>query len=165
MISRHVQRLFIRFMRLNLLLGISMGMWMALIGIRAYNFVLKPVLFFDWPLGPLQIVLNGAMFVCYGELTYLRSQLPFSLRGIRAPKWALVKFQRRFFNSVGLFFAGLGLELLISKPLKFPDPALSSIQQVLLTIFLVSILLGIISINWYLYLRDKRRAVPGEQGG
>lgn len=162
------QRLFIRMMRFNLLLGMSVGMWVMLIGIDAYGFFLRPVLFFNWPLGPFQIILSGAVFVFCGEAIHSRSRfLAFRQKanGINASRWAFVQFQRRIFKSVGFFIIGLGLFLLISKPLKLPNPILSTNQQIFLTALLALIWLGIIGMSWFFYLRDKRHDAQEVQEG
>lgn len=136
-------------------------MWVILIGVHTYNFILRPIFFFDWPLGPLQIALSGIMFVFYSEVMHVRAQfLVFwqKVNNINDSRWMFERFQRRIFSWVGFFIMGLGLILLISKPLRFPDLILSNIQQIFLAVFIAFILLGIICISWYLYLRDKRRA-------
>lgn len=156
------QQRFNRIIRLIFLLGTLVGIWVMLISIRAYNFILRPMLFFDWPLGPFQIALNGVIFVLYGKVTDLRSQFLTYLQKANSPdasRWALERFNRRIFRGLGFFFICLGMFLFISKLLKFPDPVLSTIQQISVVVLLGIILLVILGICWYFYLRDKRRVV------
>lgn len=163
------QRLFIRIMRLTLLQGIAIGMLGILTGLRVYNF-LQPFFppSFEGPLGPLYIMLCGAMIVLQGETVRLRSQF-LALPQERNRGENLGNFSKHLLRLMGSFFMLVGFALLISKPLKFPDPTVSNAQSTSVALFIglifLAILLGIGGISWYLSLRDKHHAAQREQEG
>ena len=106
------------------------------------------------------------MIILQGEVTRLRSQflaLPQENNSVQN----LENFSKHLFRLAGSFFIVMGFALLLWKPLKFPDPAVSNAQQMSASLFLVIMVLGIFlsigGISWYLFLRDKHRAAQREQ--
>lgn len=159
MTSTPEQRLFTRILRLTLLRGMVIGLWGILTGISVYHFPF----FFEGPFGSLPLILFGAMMVLQAETTRLRSQF------LARPQGNGDHFSKHLFRLVGSFFIVLGVVLLISKPLNFPNPTIPEAQQTsfafVLGLTFLGILLIIGGISWYLSLRGRHSAGQKEPDG
>ncbi len=144
------QKLFARILRLTLLRGVVIGLFVAVIGIWIYHFPS----FFEGPFGSIPGLLAGTSMVLQAEEARLRSQF------LALPQGKSDHFSTHFLRLLGSFFIVAGVVLLISKPLHLPNPTIPETQQASFVLFLclafLSILLLIGGISWYLSLRDRR---------
>lgn len=166
------QRLVARIVGLAFLLGFIFSPALLLTGIRIYHFIrsgfdpLIPPYSFGWPLDEFLMILTGSSMVLVPTFNHWYSQF------LKGPQWrngrhTILRVSEHGSRFMGFFLAGLGLDLLLNKPLNsaLTESKASSLEILVSEIALTVLCALVIPIflSWYLFVQDKRREVQREK--
>lgn len=153
------QRLFGLIVVLAFLTGLTFGLTVLFLGTIIYNFIqsgfyaLAPSSY-DWPLSALPSIIEGAFFVL------LSITINLCLQFLKVQSSRRV-FAKHGLKIIGFFLMGLGVDILLNKPLYLALTVLKSPSfVVLVSEFALTFLCALVvpaSLIWYLLVRDKRR--------
>lgn len=162
------QRLVARLVGLAFLLGLIYSQVSLFTGIRIYKSIrsgfdpLTPSYSFGWPLDEFLMILTGTFTVLLPALNNLYAQF------LKGPQWrngrhTILRLSEHGSRFMGFFLAGLGIDLLLDKPLTFTLTNLkASSLEVLISEMALTLLCALvvpIFLSWYLFVREKHREV------